>query len=47
MVEFRDIILDYFQNDREGWTRPYAEWRKRAARSVGIELDVPTVCQDE
>lgn len=35
-VELRATLLDYFQNDNEGWKRPWKDWRDRAAKAVGL-----------
>lgn len=36
------VLYDYLANDAEGWTRPYADWRKRMLAVLGqasIEAD--------
>ena len=34
--ELSAIILDYFQNDKEGWSRGWLAWRDKAAKAVGL-----------
>lgn len=37
VAELEEVLADYFQNDREGWTRGWKAWARKAKAVLGIE----------
>jgi hypothetical protein len=45
-AEVREVLADYFANDREGWTRGFAAWFSRASATLVEDDDALATTAD-